>query len=337
MSYILDALTKSQRQRQHTGVPGLETPQLATPAARERPGSLWNAALLAVTVASVAYGIHAHFYAPEAAPDSTPVTATSGRAPAFTPAAPAANAPSSASRGGQSSSVTSPSIEAANVPAPGNVSRPAREIPPLREASAVQTAPIVSTGHDSGVRSTSNPPVRQSESHANRPQATRAPRTPQALRLPDSPAQEPPAVSRRSPADRSLPVMPEPPRARPSPATERLRQELARLAEEEPARAPLPVPTPGVAPAALPAEAASTTATALPTVNELPSDVRLGLGELKVNAHVYSALRAERLVVINMRRYREGERLTAGPRIDAITPRGAVLSLDSRRFRIDVR
>ena len=65
--------------------------------------------------------------------------------------------------------------------------------------------------------------------------------------------------------------------------------------------------------------------------------MRADLGELEVNAHLYSDVPAERLVVINMRRYREGEQMASGPRIDAITPRGAVLSHASRRFRIDVR
>ena len=72
-------------------------------------------------------------------------------------------------------------------------------------------------------------------------------------------------------------------------------------------------------------------------VRELPSDVQARLGRLTINAHVYNDVPAGRMVIINMNRYQEGESLREGPRVDAITVTGAVLSYQSHRFHLNVR
>ncbi len=43
------------------------------------------------------------------------------------------------------------------------------------------------------------------------------------------------------------------------------------------------------------------------------------------------------MVIINMKRYREGECLREGPRIEEITSTGAILSHKTHRFHLNVR
>lgn len=57
---------------------------------------------------------------------------------------------------------------------------------------------------------------------------------------------------------------------------------------------------------------------------------------LNLNIHVYSEVRNERFVMINSRRYKEGERLTEGPVVESIQPDGVVLSERGKRFLLEV-
>lgn len=56
---------------------------------------------------------------------------------------------------------------------------------------------------------------------------------------------------------------------------------------------------------------------------------------LSLDVHVYAEQPAQRFVLINMRRYREGERLEAGAVLERITPQGVVLSYQGEQFRYD--
>jgi general secretion pathway protein B len=90
-------------------------------------------------------------------------------------------------------------------------------------------------------------------------------------------------------------------------------------------------------PAVTPAEAriaATSRAGSLPSRDEvLAKGTRLP--ELKLDLHVYAENPAERFVFINMRKLREGETLPEGVHVDAITPRGAVLSFRGTKFSLD--
>ena len=55
---------------------------------------------------------------------------------------------------------------------------------------------------------------------------------------------------------------------------------------------------------------------------------------MHLDVHVYSDQPRERFVLINMRKYHEGERLQEGPVVDAITPDGVILSFQGQRFRM---
>jgi general secretion pathway protein B len=60
-------------------------------------------------------------------------------------------------------------------------------------------------------------------------------------------------------------------------------------------------------------------------------------GSLRLDIHVFSDQPAERFVLVNMQKYREGERLQEGPQLDEITPDGVILSLGGQRFRVQAQ
>lgn len=119
---------------------------------------------------------------------------------------------------------------------------------------------------------------------------------------------------------------------------------------------PLPLPP---APAVQPAGQAPATA-AMPTVGQRPEPVAAPAqtparpqqpvlpvypliddalyariqGRLVLNMHVYSANPDGRFVLLNMKKYNEGDRLFEGPTLERITEEGVVLSMDGQRFRI---
>ena len=68
----------------------------------------------------------------------------------------------------------------------------------------------------------------------------------------------------------------------------------------------------------------------LPTIDDVA--LQGGVPEMHIDLHVYSANPQERFVFVNKRKYREGETLQEGPRVDEITRDGVVLSQHGRRF-----
>lgn len=73
----------------------------------------------------------------------------------------------------------------------------------------------------------------------------------------------------------------------------------------------------------------------LPLWPQIPAHVFQELnGNLRLDVHVYSDQPADRFVLINLRKYHEGEQLREGPQVEEITPGGAVLSFRGERFRL---
>jgi hypothetical protein len=74
------------------------------------------------------------------------------------------------------------------------------------------------------------------------------------------------------------------------------------------------------------------------TVNGVPlyQDAALQSGthipELRLDLHVFAAQPQDRFVMINMHKLHEGDSLPEGVRVESITPEGAVLSKDGARF-----
>lgn len=104
------------------------------------------------------------------------------------------------------------------------------------------------------------------------------------------------------------------------------------------ASAPEPIATPAATPetaSILPRPDAATRGPA-PLLHSLPAHFQRSVPDLSLDVHVYSEGAAKRFVLVNSRRYREGERLQEGPLLEAITLDGIVLSHDGKRFRIPV-
>lgn len=86
-------------------------------------------------------------------------------------------------------------------------------------------------------------------------------------------------------------------------------------------------------PPAPPAASVGVTPLNMPTREEL---VARGtpVPELRLDLHVYGARPDERFVFVNMRRLHEGESTADGLRIEHITPDGAILSWQGKRFHL---
>jgi hypothetical protein len=171
----------------------------------------------------------------------------------------------------------------------------------------------------------------------------RKPRTP-ASANPSQPAETVPvasvpptaaAVNGTTDTGRKSPEAPKPmvsdePRDPPAEATTApppLSDEIAQTLEEPPqapADALPPITTP-------PADKSLTAWKAL------SPEVREQLKALKINVHSYDPDPAGRIVFVNMRSYREGERIgRQGPLLHAITPEGIVVDLDDARVMLPV-
>jgi general secretion pathway protein B len=68
----------------------------------------------------------------------------------------------------------------------------------------------------------------------------------------------------------------------------------------------------------------------LPTIDDVA--LQGGVPEMHIDLHVYADNPQERFVFVNKRKYREGETLQEGPRVEEITRNGVVLSQHGRRF-----
>lgn len=76
-------------------------------------------------------------------------------------------------------------------------------------------------------------------------------------------------------------------------------------------------------------------APALPNIEQLIAAGRMDLPLLNLDLLVYNDTPSVRFVVINGRKYREGERLTEGPTLESITPDGVVLANQGQRFTLN--
>ena len=75
----------------------------------------------------------------------------------------------------------------------------------------------------------------------------------------------------------------------------------------------------------------------IPPLEALSAGARRGIPALNLDIHIYSDAPDKRFVVINGRRYREGDRLGEGPVLETVAPDGAILRQGAQRFRLSVR
>jgi general secretion pathway protein B len=165
----------------------------------------------------------------------------------------------------------------------------------------------------------------------------------------ESPDKKPQPTDRGVSAAPAAPVLPirEPmPVQPPAPA-------VSSASEEAPVEPRLPQPANGNEPVAetvvvesaepLPLQAGPTATASLskhasaPLISELPYEVREKLGKLQINVHSYSDNPVERLVFINMRSFKVGDRIGEnGPILKEITPDGVIIDYGEGQTRVPV-
>ncbi len=145
--------------------------------------------------------------------------------------------------------------------------------------------------------------------------------------VPDTVAPELAAVVDRARAERAGDPAADAADAITPPAVETI---MPGAAPSDDASAPPPAPEPRSMPRNSAPQA--TEPLALPTLDELRARGATSLPELHVDIHVYSERPAERFVYINTRKYREGNELSEGPRVQTIVEEGVVLQHLGTRF-----
>jgi general secretion pathway protein B len=159
-----------------------------------------------------------------------------------------------------------------------------------------------------------------------------------------------PAAAQTKPATKAPPaaaaasgiVKPARPTAPPRPASAAQDSATAKAtpAKTAPAEPPARSATasPATPPAAASASAAAAAAAAkpprVPTLAELPADIRQQLPTLAVGGAMYSPTPSNRMLILNGQLYHEGEQPAPGLTLESIQLRSAVLSFKGQRYEI---
>ncbi len=72
----------------------------------------------------------------------------------------------------------------------------------------------------------------------------------------------------------------------------------------------------------------------LPTMAELPENVRRELPALAIGGSVYSAQAPDRMVIVNGQIFREGAVLAPGLTLERISPKSAIFAIRGQRFEL---
>lgn len=102
--------------------------------------------------------------------------------------------------------------------------------------------------------------------------------------------------------------------------------------ETNPPTDPAPVAPAPAAPTAA-REAADTPLEMIPLLMEMPPQFQQALPPIRVDVHVHASQAESRFVMINLRRYHEGDEVSAGLILERITKDGMVLKFRGERFR----
>lgn len=304
MSFILDALKKSENERQKQSGPALFEVKVAPPPRRFPVWAVVVGALLGVNlIVLVAVLLLRDRPDPAAQTTQAPVAA------AAAPAAPASTNPG-----------------AASTPPPGAYAPPSA----YPAAQSPATAPGATQG---AVIGPDGLPV------AGSPAAGAALGTPTAGAPPGALPSAPAAATRFNPPlieeDPSLDELPAPAAPRGTPVNPADYTPAAAGPPQMPQPAGYPIRA-GTGPAAPPGRGTSNvrTATALPSRDDLMAS---GVGDLPpaaVGLHVYDPNPGARFVFVNGTRAREGDTLPNGLRVDEINAEGTVLSFRGSRFLV---
>ncbi len=72
----------------------------------------------------------------------------------------------------------------------------------------------------------------------------------------------------------------------------------------------------------------------IPSFNELPGELRQRIPAIKVNVHAYSQAPEEQFIIVDMIKYRSGERIAEGLMLEQVTSQGVVLRFEGTAFRL---
>lgn len=192
--------------------------------------------------------------------------------------------------------------------------------PPVTPASP---PPTVTSTPSKPPASHSLPPPKETSARDESPVTVRTPAQPitstrsTAVTTTAPPTAPAPATPRKEPVDK-------PAISEPSPST------VPRPSRERREESPRPPLTPGSVSFASAPES-------VPSLETLSAGARRGIPPLNLDIHIHSTDPGKRFVIINGRRYREGEQLSEGPVLESVTREGAILRQGSQRFRLSVR
>ncbi|MCI0668339.1 MAG: general secretion pathway protein GspB [Methylococcaceae bacterium] len=318
MSFLLDALRKSELERRVGEVPRL-TPGLPTGSRSDQP-KRHPFIILVLVLVLINVGTLAYITALDRA---GPVDAKENRSSSVPPR----SMPGSAERTGPDTF----SDNSATIETPGQPDPTARPLASVNAPSAVTLADIAPAGQSSTVH-----PISGLAPNAKAPPDIPQNRVNRSAEKP-VPAHQPvltkptPTSGRPGQPDENLPrgVPSEPiqltkvasPPANPGElkAPEIALQPLAKRA----AILEAPVNTP-----------ADDTSAAIPLLGGLPRDFQREVPSLNINVFVYSEVPEERFVIINMTKYLAGQKIDSGPQILEIRPDSLVLEYLGRKFKI---
>lgn len=71
-----------------------------------------------------------------------------------------------------------------------------------------------------------------------------------------------------------------------------------------------------------------------PLLQQMSPELQRAIPPMAVTIHVYSPQESQRILFINNREYRKGDRIEGGIRVEEIVPDGVVLSYQAQRFKL---
>ena len=305
MSLILDALRRSEAERQRGSAPGLFVEQQAPVFRRRARRPVWAFVLGGALLVVLGLFAWREFSRGDVTADeasSVAVTATGV-------------------------DTAMPQADADSAPAPADE--------PLARVDAREREPVATVDAPSARDAVSPAPSAAVPPPTSATTALPAPETfaPASSAAPTAMASTPDAAPAPTSADngaREATPMPSPAVTPTLPAA---------VTAPAPPQAPASAPIAGSALPASPPETAAPLATddadpLLPSLAQLPAAERASLPALKVSMHVYNPDRAKRFLVVDGQRATEGAVLAPGIVVESIHRDGAVLSVNGRRLRL---
>ena len=287
MSYLLDALRKSEHERRIGQVPTLEP----EPITKEPPRR--NHWLIGVIASLVINNSGMLYYVFFSEPDNSRHKDT-------------------------------PAVENADVSAANEV------VKPTRHAETTEPSPVVKPSVATERPATGAPrsiadmiAAKEKQKTAGVQQLVRK------VRKPKAPAAKPdyPTTRAGSPRTEDSVTVPVKKKSPARAATTKKTEDKKRAPAEIVALRSPPPPTP--------AGSTRQPAGSIPLLRKLPSAFRRKVPTMTINVFVYSERVKERFVIINMAKYRTGDKIENGPVLESIRPDSLVLRLEGQRFRVE--